>query len=106
MADRVDITVENSTEVSAEVLSANSYRDLYLVFDKTSEDTISHTFNEVAGRFDTTKKTLTNISSVDSIKVNGATVSGSFRVDNGDTLEVSITRSDNTVDSKIQFEAQ
>jgi len=106
MATQVDITVENSTEVSAEVLSANSYSDLYFVFDKTSEDTISHTFAEVAGRFDTTKKTLTNISSVDSIKLNGSTVSGSFRVDNGDTLEVSITRSDNTLDSKIQFEAQ
>jgi hypothetical protein len=106
MSDKVHIEVRNNNKISVEVLSGNNYSDLYIIFDKTHDDVFSLTFNEIAGSFDTTKKILTNISSVDSIKLNGSNINGPFRIDNGDTLSVRITRSDSTLDSKIQLEAQ
>jgi hypothetical protein len=106
MSNKVNIEVQNNNKISVEVLSGNNYSDLYIIFDKTDDEIFSITFNEIAGRFDTTKKILTNISSVDSIKLNGSNINGLFRIDNGDTLAVAITRLDNTLDSKIQFEAQ
>jgi hypothetical protein len=106
MSNKVNIEVQNNNKISVEVLSGNNYSDLYIIFDKKHDEIFSITFNEIAGRFDTTKKILTNISSVDSIKLNGSNINGLFRIDNGDTLAVAITRLDNTLDSKIQFEAQ
>jgi len=106
MSDKVNIEVQNSNEIGVEVLSGNKYSDLYIIFDKTHDDVFSFTFNETAGRFDTTKKILTNVDSVDSVKLNGSIINGLFRIDKGDALAVSITRSDVKLDSKIQFEAQ